>query len=94
MSKKPITIIYDQKMGCITYQMKDRTISAMLIAYDDAVSIVDFRDGLLTILMRKGGMEEEEYVDFGHALSSLYLSKQSHDYFDNVSKEDLLLVKR
>lgn len=94
MPEKAITIIYNKKLGCITFQKQDRTISTMLISYDDAVRIIDFRDGLLTILMKKGNTEEEEYVDFGHALSSLYLSKQSRDFFGNVSKQDLTLVKR
>ncbi|MCR5098113.1 MAG: hypothetical protein K6B14_04105 [Lachnospiraceae bacterium] len=89
-----VNIIYNQKMGCITYSRDNYTISTMLVSYDDAVKIVNFEGGLLTILMKKNDRNEEEYVDFAHALSSLYMSKMSKQYFDGIKLEDIKLIRR
>ena len=35
MPEKKANIIYNNKMGCITYQKQEYSISAMLVAFDD-----------------------------------------------------------
>ncbi len=89
-----VNIIYNKKMGCITYKRDEYTITSILASYDDAVKILDFDSGLLTILMKKKDQNEEEYVDFAHALSTLYMSKMFRVYFANVKKDDLKLIRR
>lgn len=86
-------IIYNKKRGYITYQRDALTISTILICYDDILSVVDFDNGLLTALMKRGDKEIEEYIDFSYALSLLDLSKQKKQYFDGITTTDIELSK-
>ena len=63
------------------------------MSYDDALKLIDFQDGLLTILMRKGEEQIEEYVDFSYALGVLHMAKMRPKYFNGVSVEDMILEK-
>ena len=88
-----VKMFYHHDIGCIVYEKGDLSIGCMLSKYDDAIRIVDFNKGLLTILMKKGSKEVEEYVDFKHALALLYMSKSARDYFDGVTADDIVLEK-
>lgn len=51
--KTKVRIIYHHKIGCIVYQKGDMVVGAILSNYDDVVRVIDFKNGLLTILMKK-----------------------------------------
>ncbi len=91
MSK--VQVIYNPKRGYITYQRGKLTISTILICYDDILRVVDFHNGLLTALMKRGNKEIEEYIDFSYALSLLSLSNQKKQYFEGISTTEIELSK-
>ena len=86
-----VKIIYNNKYGFITFKRESIEVSAILIAYDSAIKVIDFEDGLLTILMRRGNKEVEEYVDFSYILSMIGISNKKHEYFSDVKKDDIEL---
>ena len=91
MSK--VQVIYNPKEGqYITYQRDNLSISTILTGYDDILHVVDFHNGLLTALTKRGNEEIEEYIDFSHALSLLGLSKQKKQYFEGISKAEIELL--
>ena len=90
---KKAQIIYNHEGGYITYQRGNLTISTILICYDDILRVVDFQDGLLTALMKRGAKEIEEYIDFSYALSFVNLSKQKKLYFEGITVDDIELLR-
>lgn len=90
---KKVQIIYNHEGGYITYQRGDLTISTILICYDNILRVVDFQDGLLTALMKRGEKEIEEYIDFSYALSLVNLSKQKKLYFEGITVDDIELLR-
>ena len=88
-----IKIIYNNKYGIITYKRKKLVVTAMLVAYDDIIKIVDFSDGLLTVLMKRNNQAIEEYVDLSDVLGMIGLSKKRKDYFGGVGLKDLELER-
>lgn len=89
---KNVVVTYN-KNGYITYQRGNVEITAMLYGYDDIKKIVNFSDGLMTVIMKKGNAYEEEYVDFGFGLSMLDKSSLKNMYFSGVSVDNIILER-
>ena len=91
--KTKVRIIYHHKIGCIVYQKGDMVVGAILSNYDDVVRVIDFKNGLLTVLMKKNNKHVEEYVDFHQSLAVIYMAKLASKYFDGVTADDIELER-
>ncbi len=89
---KNVKVIYNHN-GYITYKKGKIEVTTILYGYDDALDLIGFKNGLLTIMMKRGDNKDEEYVDFGYALSMLNLANEKSAYFDGVNVGDLVLEK-
>ena len=90
--KNKVLITYNPN-GYITFQRGSLEISAILFGYDDVKRLLDFEDGLLTVLAQKDNLEEEEYIDFSFGLSLLNMSGMKSKYFEGVTINNLILVR-
>ena len=88
--KSKVKIHYNSKDGYIIYKRNNLYLGSILKSYDSLIKIVDFDDGLLTVLMKRGNEEIEEYVDLGHCLTLLYMKKEHDKYFKGISVKDIV----
>lgn len=92
-SNKKVNIVYYHDEGFILYERGDISIECILRRYDDIIRLVNFEEGLLTVLMKKEDREVEEYVDFEAALQDIQLSREKDHYFKGITLEDMALER-
>ena len=88
-----IKIIYYPNDNFIMYDREGMSVECILKSYDDIVKLLDFDNGLLTVLMKKENREIEEYVDFESALSDIHQNKEKSKYFSGISIDDMVIER-
>lgn len=90
---KAVNIVYYHDAGFILYERGELSLECILRSYDDIIKIISFNSGLLTVLMKKGRDEIEEYVDFESVLYDLFISKEKDKYFKGITEENMVLKR-